>query len=49
MFLRKLYLCGKQDIENDWIGSYLTGRVQFTEIGDSCSSVLSIERGVPPL
>ena len=45
--LRKLYLYGVRDIENDWIRSYLTGRVQLTNIGDSFSSVLSIERGVP--
>ena len=45
--LRKLYLYGVRDIENYWIRSYLTGRVQFTNIGDSCSSVLPVERGVP--
>ena len=45
--LLQLYLCGVRDIESYWIRSYLTGRVQFINIGDSCSSVFSNERGVP--
>ena len=45
--LRKLYLYEVRDIENDWIRSYSTGRVQFTNLVDSCTSVLPVERGVP--
>ena len=45
--LRSFYLYGIGDIENYWIRNYLTSRVQFTNIGISCSSVLPIERGVP--
>ena len=44
MSCEELYLYEVGDIENDWIISYLTDRVQFTNIGDSCSSVFSIER-----
>ena len=44
---RKLYLYGIRDVEKDWFRSTLTGKVQVTNTGDSCSSVLSIERGVP--
>ena len=44
--LRKLYIYGVQDIENYWIRSYLTGRIKLINIGDSCSSVLYIEKGV---
>ena len=45
--LRNLCLYGVRDLENYWIWSYLTDRVKFTNIGDSCSSVPSNERGVP--
>ena len=45
--LRNLYLYGIRDVEDDWIKSFLIGRVQFSNIGDSCSYVLSIEGGVP--
>ena len=44
---RNLYLYGVRDIEYEGIRSYLTGRVQFTNIGDSFSSKLSVGRGVP--
>ena len=44
---RKLHLYGIRDNENGWIRSYFTAKVQFTNIGDNCSSVLPIERGVP--
>ena len=43
--LRNLFLYWIWYIGNYWIRSYLTGRVKFTNIDDSCSSVLSIERG----
>ena len=42
-----MYLYRVRDTENDWIRSYLTERVQFTKVGDSCSSVLPVEKGVP--
>ena len=35
-----------ETFENDWIRSYLIGRVLFTNICDSCSSMLSIEKCV---
>ena len=44
--LRKLYLYGVRDVENDGIRNSLTGRVQFTKIYDSSSSVFPVERGV---
>ena len=34
--MRKLCLDGIRDTENYWIRCYLTGRVLFTNIGDSC-------------
>ena len=44
--LRKLYLNRVLDIENDWVRNYFSVTVKFTKIHDSCSSVLSIEKGV---
>ena len=44
--LRKLYLYGIR-YKFDWIRSCLTGRVHFTDFGDSYSRVFSIERVVP--
>ena len=45
--LRKMYLYGVRDIENVWIRNNLTCIIHFTKIGDSCSSVISIEKRVP--
>ena len=45
--LRKIFLYGIRDIDNDWTRNYLTARVKFSNLGDSCSSVLPIQMGVP--
>ena len=45
--MRNLYLYGLRDNKMVWITRYLAGRLQFNNIGDSCSTVPRIERGIP--
>ena len=45
--LQKLYHYGIRGIINDWFRSYLTDRVQSTQIGSEASTKLTTACGVP--
>ena len=47
ILLQKLYHYGIRGIINDWFHSYLTDRVQSTQIGSEVSTKLTTACGVP--
>ena len=47
ILLNKLYNYGFRGVCNDWLRSYLTGRLQFVQIAGECSSHKKVIHGVP--
>ena len=47
IILTKLYKCGVRGTAHDWFKSYLTGRTQQVQIGDTMSSIQNIVHGTP--
>ena len=47
IILTKLCKCGVRGISNDWFKSYLMGRSQQVQIGDSISDICNVVHGTP--
>ena len=47
IILTKLYKYGVRGISNDWFKSYLTGRTQQVQIGNSMSDICDVIHGTP--